>query len=314
MPRVGSHSLTGTAAAAVAVTLTLATTAASVLLPAVAWAQHETSMTPDAGGPADRPAGHDRPTGLPRVASINLCSDQLLLGLADPEQILTVSWLAADPDESVFAEAAGRFPLNYGTAEELIRYQPDVVLAGTLTGDHTRSLLQRLGYPVVALPPANTLAEVFANLRITADAIGQQERGRQTEARMRTQLAHFRQTLPDERRDTVVVRPGGFTVGEYELADELMTLAGLRNVAAAEGLDRWGSLAMETLLRSAPQLLIFNGYRIDEPSLANSVLQHPALARLRESVAVTTIPTRYWACGLPQSLDSVALMRNSAAP
>ena len=47
-----------------------------------------------------------RPSRCRRVASINLCADQLVLTLADPEQILTVSWLAADPEESLLAEAA----------------------------------------------------------------------------------------------------------------------------------------------------------------------------------------------------------------
>ncbi len=249
---------------------------------------------------------------LPRVASINLCSDQLLLGLADPEQILTISWLAADPHESVFAEAAGRFPLNYGSAEELMRYEPDVVLAGTLTGDHTRALLQRLGYRVVALPPADTLEHIFANLALVAEAIGQNARGDRVAAEMRDRLATFAQIRPEVMRDAVVVRPGGFTVGEFELANELMRIAGLRNVAAAEGLDRWGSLAMETLLRSQPQLLILNGYRVDDASLANAVMEHPALAQLRESIKSITVPTRYWACGLPQSLDSVNLMRADA--
>ena len=40
---------------------------------------------------------------LPKVASINLCADQHVLALADPEQVLTVSWLAADPEESLLA-------------------------------------------------------------------------------------------------------------------------------------------------------------------------------------------------------------------
>ncbi len=106
---------------------------------------------------------------------------------------------------------------------------------------------------------------------------------------------------------TVVVRPGGFTVGKHSLADELMTLAGIRNVAAEQGLDRWGSLSMETLLRSAPELLVLTGYRLAQPSLANMVLEHPALARLRAERPTTTIPAAYWACGLPQSLESAAL-------
>src|SRR5690606_36868552 len=69
----------------------------------------------------------------PRVASINLCADQLVLLLADAEQITTVSWLAADPEESLLAPEARRHALNYGTAEELLRYAPDVVIAGTYT-------------------------------------------------------------------------------------------------------------------------------------------------------------------------------------
>ena len=61
---------------------------------------------------------------------------------------------------------------------------------------------------------------------------------------------------------------------------ELLELAGLRNVAAEHGLDRWGSLSMEALLRSAPELIVLTGYRSTQPSLANAVLEHPALRQL----------------------------------
>src|SRR5690606_6552104 len=50
---------------------------------------------------------------LPTVASINLCTDQLVLHVADPEQILTLSWLSSDPEESTLADAAARYPQNY---------------------------------------------------------------------------------------------------------------------------------------------------------------------------------------------------------
>jgi iron complex transport system substrate-binding protein len=249
----------------------------------------------------------------PAVASINLCSDQLVLALADAEQIRTVSWLSADPEESLFSATAKRYPLNYGTAEELLRFAPDVVIAGAYTNGFTRALLTRLGYRVVELAPETTVAEIEANVRRVAEAVGHPERGERLVASIRVEAHAIDSHRPARAPATVVVRPGGFTVGRHSLADELLTLAGMRNVAAEQGLDRWGSLSMEALLRSAPELIVLTGYRLAQPSLANLVLEHPALARLRAERRTATVPAAYWACGLPQSLESAVLLQRAAA-
>lgn len=249
---------------------------------------------------------------LPTVASINLCADQLVLALAEPEQIRSVSWLSADPQESLFADAASRHALNYGTAEELLRHDPDVVVAGAYTNAFTRTLLARLGYRVIELEPENTIAEIEHNVRIVAEAVGRPQRGAEFIAAIRADAALLGEKRPAHAPATVVVRPGGFTVGRHSLADDIMTLAGVRNVAAEQGLDRWGSLSMETLLRSAPELIVLTGYRLAQPSLANSVLEHPALTRLRAERRTTTISAAYWSCGLPQSLESGALLQRAS--
>jgi iron complex transport system substrate-binding protein len=250
---------------------------------------------------------------LPSVASINLCADQLVLTLAAPEQILTVSWLSADPEESLFAETASRYPLNYGSAEELLRFDPDVVIAGSYTNAFTRALLARLGYPVVELEPENSVAEIEGNLRRVAHAIGREQRAEQLVAEIRAHAQRLEAQRPARAPAAVVVRPGGFTVGDHSLANELMTLAGVRNVAAEQGLDRWGSLSMETLLRAAPELVVLTGYRASQPSLANAVLAHPALRGVRDTRPTVTVRTAYWACGLPQSLDSADVLEHAAA-
>jgi iron complex transport system substrate-binding protein len=108
-----------------------------------------------------------------------------------------------------------------------------------------------------------------------------------------------------------VIRPGGFTVGANTLADELIRLAGLRNVAAENGLDRWGSLSLETLLVNRPDMLILTGYRRDERSLANLVLEHPALERLASRIPTATVAARHWSCELPESLQSADILQQS---
>jgi iron complex transport system substrate-binding protein len=246
---------------------------------------------------------------LPSVASINLCADQLVLTLAEPAQIRTVSWLAADPHESMLDEQAREYPLNYGSAEEILRFAPDVVVAGVFTSVFTRALLRDLGYAVVDLAPENSLADIERNIELVGAVLERQEQAAGLIVEMRERVAALAAARPPKPVTAVVVRPGGFTVGAQTLADELMQLAGLSNIVAEGGLDRWGSLSMETLLRSAPELVVFTGYRREQHSLANLVLEHAALTSLAATTATVTVPAKYWSCGLPASLDSVELLQ-----
>ena len=68
-----------------------------------------------------------------RVVSTNLCTDQLAMLLAAPGQLVSVSWLAADPRSSTMAAEAARYPANHGLAEEIFLLSPDLVLAGSYT-------------------------------------------------------------------------------------------------------------------------------------------------------------------------------------
>ena len=251
---------------------------------------------------------------LPRVASINLCADQHVLALADPEQILTVSWLAADPEESLMANEARRHTLNYGTAEELLKFAPDVVLAGTYTSPFTRTMLRRLGFRVVELEPEASVADIERNVQLVAEIVGQGPRGEQLVAKLREDVRTIEANRPARKLAAVIVRPGGFTVGADSLAIELLTLAVFTNVAAERGLDRWGSLSMEALLRSSPDVIVLTGYRSTQPSLANAVLEHPALRRLGVTQRTITVHTALWACGLPRSIEAAALLQREGRP
>lgn len=253
------------------------------------------------------PPGHAQT--LPGVASINLCTDQLVLSVADPSQIRTLSWLSADPRESVLAEEAGRYDLNYGTAEEILRADPDVVVGGEYTSAFTRSLLAKLGFEVISVAPANSVADIERNLRQVAAAIGRSSHAEAVIADMRARIARIEHRRSDRPVTGIVVRPGGFTVGAGSLANELMQLAGLENIAAVHGLDAWGSLSLESLVTSQPELLIFTGYYRETPSLANSIFAHPLVGRVSHGVRVAEIDAPLWSCGIPESVRSAELLQ-----
>jgi iron complex transport system substrate-binding protein len=250
---------------------------------------------------------------LPSVVSINLCADQLVLSLAESQQIKSVSWLASDPEESMLAERAAAFPVNFGTAEEVLRLDPDVVIAGAYTNTFTRALLKSLGYTVVDIEPADSLNDIERNLAVVGAAVGWPERARRAVTAMLSRAQSIESRQHAERLRAIVVRPGGFTSGAGSLADTMMSLAGLVNVARAQNLDRWGSLSMETLLLAKPDLILAIGYRIGDASLANAALAHPALRTMRDRARSITLPGRYWACGLPESLESAEIVLDALA-
>jgi len=248
-------------------------------------------------------AGWPAGAALPRVASINLCTDQLVLSVADPDQILSVSWLAAHPEESMLADAAARYPLNYGSAEELLRLAPDIIIAGAETSPFTRAQMRRLGATVVEIEAANSIGDIARNLREVGAAIDRAEEAETVITALRARVAALEQRRAASPHSAIVVRPGGFTVSRATLANDLLALAGLDNRIAE--LDRWGSLSVETLMISQPEYVVLTHYRDDQPSLANAFLAHPALTSVAANWRTLDIHARYFACGSPESLQVV---------
>jgi iron complex transport system substrate-binding protein len=95
-----------------------------------------------------------------RVVSMNLCTDQLALMLADEGQLISVSDIAQDPLTSAMHREAAAYPINYGGAEEIFLLQPDLVLAGVWSDPTTVAMLRSLGIEVAQIDVANSLADV----------------------------------------------------------------------------------------------------------------------------------------------------------
>ena len=102
---------------------------------------------------------------LPRIASINLCTDQLLVTLADPSQILGLSPYSRDRARSWDAVKSAQFPKLSGEAEDVLVLRPDVVVAGRFTKRATRELLKEKGLRVVEFDAARSLDDVKKQIR-----------------------------------------------------------------------------------------------------------------------------------------------------
>jgi iron complex transport system substrate-binding protein len=240
-----------------------------------------------------------------RIVSINLCTDQLLLLLVEPERIVSLSNLSREPHSSYLAAEAERHTVNQGRAEQLLPLKPDLILAGTHAAQPTVRLMRNLGYRVELFPMAAGIEDIRRNIRRLAALVGESARGEELISDMDRRIDPIaeRHQQPTER--ALMFQPRGYTSGSGTLQDEALRLAGWRNVAAEAGIEGFGVIGVEQLLHSRPQQLFTSSYAPGTESRAQQLLHHPALARATGDRAPVEIDYRLWICGGPMIAEAI---------
>ncbi len=239
-----------------------------------------------------------------RIVSMNLCVDQLLILLAEPQQIAALTQLAHDPDASYYYQKALAYPTNKGLAEEVLPFKPDLVIAGEYAHVATVQLLKKLGIPVETLPIPNSLNEVFNNIRRIGELVGQPERATTIIQQMQQRLAQA--SAPVSNAPLVVVyEANGYTVGDASLRGEILHQAGWQNAATQLGINSYGQIALEDLIRLKPLALIDSPYRAGTYSRAQALLAHRALKSSAFSPHIIQIPSKLTICEGPWLIDVI---------
>ncbi|QGY01871.1 ABC transporter substrate-binding protein [Methylobacterium mesophilicum SR1.6/6] len=245
-----------------------------------------------------------------RVVSMNLCADELVLRLADRDQVLAVTYLARDPRGSTVASEAVGLPVTRGLTEEVVALKPDLVIAGAFTTRTTVGMLKRVGAPVLELGVPADLDGVRAQIRQVAAVLGHPERGEVMVASLDARLAAI---VPATRPlRALVMRPNAFTVAPGGLGDALIRAAGLVNVSAEIGRDRFGQVPLEAAALANPDLIVVNEGAPGWPSLADTLLHHPVFQTLARAHRTVDIPNRFWTCPGPQVAEVVARLAEAA--
>jgi iron complex transport system substrate-binding protein len=238
-----------------------------------------------------------------RAASLNLCTDELLLLIARPDQIVSVTHLSQQAAESPLWRQARLHPNNDGSLVSVAALQPDLVLTMGAGGRDRLRIAARLGIRTLVLPFARSLTDVERSVTLVADALGRPERGREISAR----IAALRRTAPPAQRDTIWLGGGGRTVASQGLEAQWMALAGLRQRSLPG--DR---VPLETLLVRPPEILLRSDYRLGQYSGAQRWIHHP-LAHGAGRARLIATDGRRWTCMGPLLVGEVQRLRKVLA-
>lgn len=242
---------------------------------------------------------------LPRAASVSVCTDQYLLGLADREQIAAVSWQAQSERSPWRARAAG-LPTIWGSAEELVGARADVVLFDFYGHQDAASAVARLGARVVRVGEPVTIADIAGETRAVGAALGQSTRAEAMIAEMDRRHAALLAALPEERPLALYISPGGGGAGGHTYIDTVLRIAGYRNLQAELGIEGWQRVPLEQVVETPPDVVVLSFFDSSDPSLLDGFARHPRFRALVAEVPVINMPAAPWVCAGPFIMDAAA--------
>lgn len=247
------------------------------------------------------------------IMSLTVCTDELLMDLAAPGQIASLSYLSREKAALRLWPQAAAIPVNHNTAEEVLAQKPDLVLTLTYASTALRPLLEKAGIPALEIPQAQNFGQIRAITRQVGDAIGARPRAEVLIAHMDDTLRQLAATAPPRKIRVAGWGGGGFVPGRQSLFDAVLQAAGAVNIAG-DG----GYYDVESLVAAQPDILAYGDDYIDTPSLRRDQDDHPVLLKLFANRRII-YPAALFGCGVPQSADAAralraTLTRTMAAP
>jgi ABC-type Fe3+-hydroxamate transport system substrate-binding protein len=195
-----------------------------------------------------------------RIVCLDLMSSELMPELVEPGRVIAVSQWTQGP--RAWKQAGVPKLSGLDDLERILTAKPDLVLTATFGGELDRiERLRGAGVAVYDLGAAGGLDALTTSIRRIATVIGEPAHGEALASGFRRRLAAVAAHLPADlpRRKALVLTPVvntvyGGTVGSS--FHDLLTAAGLVDLAAGKYTEGWPKLGAEEVLGLDPELVV----------------------------------------------------------
>ncbi|WP_302815553.1 ABC transporter substrate-binding protein [Selenomonas flueggei] len=233
----------------------------------------------------------DFPAPPQHILTLSMSTDEVMLGLVEPERMAAVNQLLDDPVSSNVTKLVKAVPNRIGnpTVEEIMALQPDLVVVPDWGDLSIVPSLREAGLKVVVCKGAKNLAEIRETITLLAAAAGGPERGARLQTMMNdklTAIAEKVDRIPQEDRKRVVlisIMKGYGGLGSS--FDEACHYAGVINGRAELGIRDFNIMTKEQLVQINPDILFLPTYndngKYDVDAFRKEYLDDPSLQTMK---------------------------------
>lgn len=223
-----------------------------------------------------------------QFVSLNLCSDRLLLELAEPHQIAAQSVYSDNP-KMMLDKLNSDKPRLKPELTALLPYADKTILLNTLFYPELANRLTRLGFKVVPLNDSpQTTEELFALILQLGELTQNQDKAKALVEKLRLQKIPEKQPLAE----TVILSETGVAdmlLPQYQTLLALLGLSPLKTPLSER------HFSLEKLILSQPQQLI----QLTDNQSYNAQaewLHHPILQKIFKNRPLAILPMKYTYC------------------
>jgi len=194
-----------------------------------------------------------RPTA---IISLSPTATEMVYAIGAGRQVKAVDESSDYPPNAPRTKLDGFDP----NIEAIVAYRPDLVLiAGDSTGLTAR--LRPFGIPVLSLPAASTLRDVYRQIAEIGEATGHPAQAESLTARMRSEIASIVKSTPTPaapRTYYYELDPTYYSVTSSTFVGSVLGLLGMRSIAdAANGANSgYPELSSEYIIKANPDFII----------------------------------------------------------
>ncbi len=198
-----------------------------------------------------------------RIVSLAPANTEMLYALGLGDRVVGVTTYDDYPAEVAKVAKVGDFAAP--NIESVAAAKPDLVLATSGVQADVVAKLEDLGATVLVIDP-QTLTQVYTDIERLGSATAKTDVARQLVADMKAKVAAVEEAVKGKPAVTTFVEIGQnplYTVGNGTLIDELVTLAGGKNVVTEPGYVAYSN---EQLLAADPQVYMATKGSMSDPA------------------------------------------------
>lgn len=190
-----------------------------------------------------------------RIVSLVPSNTEIAFALGLGKEVVAVTTNDDYPEQVKKLPKVGDMVIN---VEKVVAQKPDLVLASSMNGKETIDKLKQAGLTVLVLD-ANNIKQVYESIKLVGQATSHMQEADKLVAQMEHEKQEVVQKvgqIPDAQKKKVwlEISPDLYTAGNGTFLNELITMAGGKNIAADQ--QGWPQFSAEKVVQANPDVII----------------------------------------------------------